>query len=187
LPNAAEQHFQGGENVKPSLIDTDILSLFFRNHSKVADRFASYLVQHKKINFSIITYYEIVSGLKHRDAYKKMSQFLEFASKNSVFPLTEKSVTVSGEIYAELRKEGNPLDDIDLLIAGTAIVNNMVLITRNKHNFERIRKLEVENWSSPYYGEPLDVLLGIFHDDGSFITFYYDSRRFEVLKDSEEK
>jgi len=41
--------------------------------------------------------------------------------------------------------------------------------------------------SSPYYGEPLDVLLGIFHDDGSFITFYYDSRRFEVLKDSEEK
>jgi len=133
--------------VKVSLIDTDILSLFFRNTSKIADCFASYLVQYKKINFSIITYYEIVSGLKHRDADKKMSRFLEFASKNTILPLTEKSVTISSEIYAELRKEGNPLDDIDLLIAGTAIANNMVLVTRNKHHFERIKKLKVEDWS----------------------------------------
>jgi len=133
--------------MRPSLIDTDILSLFFRNHSEVADRFTSYLAQYKKINFSIITYYEIVSGLKHRDAYNKMSQFLRFSSKNTVLPLTEKSVMISGEIYAELRKEGNPLDDIDLLIAGTAIAHNLVLITRNKHHFERIRRLEIENRS----------------------------------------
>ncbi len=133
--------------MRQSLIDTDILSLFFRNHSKVVDRFASYLARYKKINFSIITYYEIVSGLKHRDAHKKMSQFLRFASKNTVLPLTEESVMISGEIYAELRKKGNPLDDIDLLIAGTAVSDNMVLITRNKHHFERIRGLEVENWS----------------------------------------
>jgi tRNA(fMet)-specific endonuclease VapC len=133
--------------MRHSLIDTDILSLFFRNHLKVADGFRSYLARYKTINFSIITYYEIVSGLKHRDADKKMSRFLEFASKNTVLPLTEKSVTISSEIYAELRKEGNPLDDIDLLIAGTAIANNMILVTRNKHHFERIRRLEVENWS----------------------------------------
>jgi len=44
-----------------------------------------------------------------------MPQFLRFASKNTVLPLTEESVMTSGEIYAELRKEGNPLDDIDLI------------------------------------------------------------------------
>lgn len=94
--------------MKPSLIDTDILSLFFRNHSKVVDGFLSYLLQYKKINFSIITYYEIVSGLKHRDADKQMSKFLEFTSKNAVLPLTQNSAIISGEIYAELRKEGQP-------------------------------------------------------------------------------
>ncbi len=133
--------------MKPSMIDTDILSLFFRNHPKIAESFTSYLALYKKLSFSIITYYEIVSGLKHRDADNKLSRFLEFASKNTVLPLTTKSVTISSEIYAELRKCGKPLDDIDLLIAGTAIANQMVFVTCNKHHFERIKTLEIEDWS----------------------------------------
>jgi tRNA(fMet)-specific endonuclease VapC len=140
-------HSQGGQIVKPSLIDTDILSLFLRNHPDVPTHFASYLAQYKKINISIITYYEIMSGLKHRDAHKKTTLFLEFVSKNRVLPLTKHSATASSEIYAELRKEGRPLDDIDLLIAGVAIANKLVLVTHNKSHFERIRRLEIEDWS----------------------------------------
>jgi hypothetical protein len=33
---------------------------------------------------------------------------------------------------------------------------------------------------SPYFLETLDIILGIIVDDGSFLTFYYDSRRFEA-------
>ncbi|MGE0083848.1 MAG: type II toxin-antitoxin system VapC family toxin [Desulfococcaceae bacterium] len=134
--------------MKPSMIDTDILSLFLKNNPKVTDRFASYLALYKKVNLSIITYYEIISGLKHRDADKKLLKFIEFASKNTVLPLTKESVTISGEIYTELRKTGNPLDDIDLLIAGTALANKMIFVTRNKRHFERIRMLEIEDWST---------------------------------------
>jgi tRNA(fMet)-specific endonuclease VapC len=50
--------------MKPALIDTKILSFFFRNHSLVVECFQAYLKEHNKINISIITYYEIVSGLK---------------------------------------------------------------------------------------------------------------------------
>ncbi|MCP4113132.1 MAG: hypothetical protein GY749_47650 [Desulfobacteraceae bacterium] len=32
---------------------------------------------------------------------------------------------------------------------------------------------------SPYFSEPLDILLGILDSDGDFIHFYYDRRRFE--------
>lgn len=133
--------------MRPSLIDTDILSLFLRSHPEVTARFASYLARHRKVNISIITYYEIMSGLKHRDARKKTALFLEFASKNKVLPLTKQSVTASAGIYAELRKEGKPLDDIDLLIAGIAVANGLVLVTHNIGHFERIRKLEIEDWS----------------------------------------
>ncbi|MBF0231150.1 MAG: type II toxin-antitoxin system VapC family toxin [Desulfamplus sp.] len=66
---------------------------------------------------------------------------------NAVKQLTQNSATIFGEIYAELRKEERALDDIDLLIAGIAIENNMVLVTRNTNHFERINRLEVENWS----------------------------------------
>jgi hypothetical protein len=33
---------------------------------------------------------------------------------------------------------------------------------------------------SPYFLETLDIILGIVVDDGTFLTFYYDSRRFEA-------
>ena len=32
---------------------------------------------------------------------------------------------------------------------------------------------------SPYFREPLDIMLGVIDEDGHFLTFYYDSRRFE--------
>jgi hypothetical protein len=34
--------------------------------------------------------------------------------------------------------------------------------------------------ASPYYGEKLDLLLGILDDDNDFLCFHYDSQRFEL-------
>nr|VFK79869.1 MAG: tRNA(fMet)-specific endonuclease VapC [Candidatus Kentron sp. SD] len=122
--------------------------MFFRKHPQVTARFADYLARYKKIDLSIITYYEIISGLAHLDAHKKTAAFLEFVSMNRVLPLTERSVTLSAGIYADLRKVGKPLDDIDLLIAGVAMANNRVLVTHNRSHFERIEGLEIEDWRS---------------------------------------
>lgn len=47
---------------------------------------------------------------------------------------------------ARLRNLGLPISDFDLLIAATAIYNDMVLITRNIKEFERINNLKYENW-----------------------------------------
>ncbi len=93
-----------------------------------------------------------MSGLKHRDAHKKMASFLEFVSKNKVLPVTKHSVSISAEIYAKLRKEGKPLDDIDILIAGIAFANNLILVTHNRNHFERIKKLRIEDWSEKQTG-----------------------------------
>ncbi len=133
--------------MKPALIDTDILSRFLKGNTKVKEKFKNYLRTYNSINFSIITYYEILSGLKHKDANKQMNIFLEFASINIIFPLTIQSSENSAVIYADLRKKGTPVDDIDLLIAGIAIENNMIVVTNNTSHFERIEGLEVENWS----------------------------------------
>lgn len=74
--------------MKVALVDTNILSLFFRNQALVVEKFDTYIKEYGKINISIITYYEIVSGLKHRDAQKQLTFFLEFISYNTVLPLT---------------------------------------------------------------------------------------------------
>lgn len=36
-----------------------------------------------------------------------------------------------------------------------------------------------EEAGSPYYREPLDIILGLFDDEDEFLMFYYDKRRFE--------
>jgi tRNA(fMet)-specific endonuclease VapC len=133
--------------MKPALIDTNILSFFFRNHSLVVENFQSYLKVHSQINISIITYYEIVSGLKHRDAQKQLTSFLNFVSYHTVLPLTTTSTIISADIYANLRKKGTPVDDIDILIAGIAIANDLILVTNNLKHFQKIEGLEIEDWS----------------------------------------
>jgi tRNA(fMet)-specific endonuclease VapC len=47
--------------VKQALIDTDILSLFFRAHPRVVQTFETYLAEYSRINISILTCYEILS------------------------------------------------------------------------------------------------------------------------------
>jgi len=133
--------------LKKTLVDTDILSLFFRGNENVKTTFSKYLTKYESINISIITYYEIISGLKFRDSKKQLNSFLEFIEYNKILPLTETSSTISTELYADLRKRGDPIDDIDLLIAGIAIANDLVLVTHNEKHFTRIDKLELQDWS----------------------------------------
>lgn len=137
--------------MKPALIDTNILSFFFRNHRLVVQQFETYLQEHHQLNISIITYYEILSGLKHRDAQKQLTSFSEFISYHRILPLTTNSTTIAADIYANLLSKGTPVDDIDILIAGIAIANNLVIVTNNLKHFEKIEGLEIQDWSQEFF------------------------------------
>jgi len=132
--------------VRPALIDTDTISFFLRNQPNVVSHFREYLKEFESINLSIITYYEILSGLKYRDAHKQLAAFFEFVASNSMLPITKDSIEISADIYAELRNRGVLIDDIDILIAGIALSNDLVLVTHNTAHFERIDDLELEDW-----------------------------------------
>jgi tRNA(fMet)-specific endonuclease VapC len=130
----------------PSLVDTDILSEFFRGNTAVEKKFEEYLEEYNVINLSIITYYEILNGLLYKDARKYLQRFSAFVELNKVIPLTQRSVKISAEIYASLRKKGKVIGHTDTLIAGIAIANNLQLITNNTEHFLRIKELDVANW-----------------------------------------
>jgi tRNA(fMet)-specific endonuclease VapC len=78
----------GGDSMEPALIDTNIISMFMRGHPAVRDRFAAYVKEHDRINLSIITIYEALSGLKHRDAKKQTATFRALVEGSEVWPLT---------------------------------------------------------------------------------------------------
>jgi tRNA(fMet)-specific endonuclease VapC len=113
----------------------------------VVDACNLYCQEYRQLSFSLITYYEILSGLKHRDAQKQLDKFLRFSQLNQIILLSEESVAISAQLYADLRKKGTPVDDIDLLIAGVAMANNLVLVTHNQKHFSKIEGLELEDWT----------------------------------------
>ncbi len=129
-----------------ALIDTDILSYYFRGDTVVVDNFKKYLAKFDIIEISLITYYEIMSGLLYKNSLKQLEVFDDFVSENIVIALTEESCKISSEIYSKLRFNGELIDDIDLLIAGIAIENEMILVTNNENHFGRIPGLRIENW-----------------------------------------
>ena len=51
-----------------------------------------------------------------------------------------------GIIKAELESRGTRLADADILIAATALENDMTLVTGNTKHFDRIPGLIIENW-----------------------------------------
>jgi len=87
-----------------------------------------------------------MSGLRYKNAHKQLEIFDDFVSENIVIALTEESCKISSDIYSKLRIRGELIDDIDLLIAGIAIENEMTLITNNENHFGRISGLNIENW-----------------------------------------
>jgi len=131
-----------------ALIDTDILSYYFKGDPIVVSNFQKYLAQYDIIEISLITYYEIMSGLSYKSALKQLEIFNDFVTENIVIPATEESCKISSDIYSDLRIKGELIDDIDLLIAGIAIENELTLVTNNTNHFSRIKDLHLENWKN---------------------------------------
>ena len=133
--------------MKPSMLDTDILSEFLRGNSKVIAKVDEHLKEFGFISLSIITYYEILNGLLYKDARKQLTRFEDFVELNKVIPLTLRTAKIAATIQADLRKKGTEIGHTDTLIAGIAIASEMQLITNNTDHFKRIKGLEIANWT----------------------------------------
>lgn len=133
--------------MKPSLLDTDILSEFLRGNSKVIAKVDEHLKEYGFISLSIITYYEILNGLLYKDARKQMIRFEEFVELNKVIPLTLRMAKTAAAIQADLRKKGTEIGHTDTLIAGIAMTSELQLVTNNTDHFKRIKGLEITNWA----------------------------------------
>ena len=133
--------------MKPSLLDTDILSEFLRGNLKVITKVDEHLKEYGFISLSIITYYEILNGLLYKDAKKQMIRFEAFVELNKVIPLTLNMAKTAAAIQADLRKKGTEIGHTDTLIAGIAMTRELQLVTNNTDHFKRIKGLEIVNWT----------------------------------------
>ena len=130
-----------------ALLDTDTLSAVMRGAPPpVVAQAREYLAEHGVFTFSIITRYEILRGLKAKNATVQLQAFDRLCAGSQIVPLTDAAVVKASDIYAELRHRGAPIGDADVLIAASALVHGLAIVTNNERHFNRVSGLVVRNW-----------------------------------------
>jgi len=71
----------------------------------------------------------------------------DFLSGVAVLVVDADIARAFGEIKAQLRRQGNLIEDFDLLLAATAFANGLTLITNNSAHFGRVAGLILDNWA----------------------------------------
>lgn len=136
-----------------ALLDSDIVSLFFKGHPRVVENTRTYLLARTRpfLRISILSYFEILRGLEELVSRRRISEFDRWIGLNRVIPLDVEIVRIAAELYARTRRVGRPIADADLLIAATAIRHHWELVTNNERHFKPIPGLVVVNWTK---GQP---------------------------------
>lgn len=129
------------------LLDTSVIVEFLRGNPEVIDFISSETKSY--FTSSTICEAEIYDGVfreKKIDISKRAQQVKDFFEKlYTVIPFDSVQAQNAGKIRAELSKKGAKIDDLDVLIAAAAIVENCVLWTKNPKHFSRIENLEVKS------------------------------------------
>ena len=127
------------------LLDTDICIYVLRGHPVVRAHFEEQI--HNGIVVSVITLAELRYGAacsaKVDENQQVINNWLESVAVLDVTPAVAQVYAAS---KAALRKQGNLIEDFDLLIGATAITHDLTLITNNVSHFERIPGIMLDRW-----------------------------------------
>ena len=86
---------------------------------------------------------ELWAGVsKGKKSQRKKASVEEFLASLNVLPLNSESAKRSAEIEAELSTKGLIIDTEDMMIAGIAVANGEIIITKDAH-YTRISNLKV--------------------------------------------
>ncbi|MGI9037213.1 MAG: PIN domain-containing protein [Pyrinomonadaceae bacterium] len=61
--------------------------------------------------------------------------------------MNDNIIVKAADIYADLYRRGQIIGDADILIAATALENNLSVVTNNESHFRRITDLQILNWN----------------------------------------
>lgn len=84
------------------------------------------------------------SQYPRRSRAKQDAFFIRFAH----LPYDEAAADEFGRIRAHLETAGTPIGPYDMQIAAIALVHNLILVTHNIAEFNRVPALKIEDWET---------------------------------------
>ena len=96
---------------------------------------------------SEITFAELYYGAAYSKQPAKNFNLIDGLLENVNIITIFDAIPIYSKEKARLRKEGRPISDFDLFIGATAITENMIMVTQNILEFERLNGIILENWA----------------------------------------
>lgn len=128
------------------LLDTNIVSASLKRNIEIGLKITEIRRQGQFIGISGITYYEIQRGLLQSNATTKLALFQQFCHDYPILFLDDiKIFQKASEIHADLKSKGRIIQDADILIAATAIIHDLILVSHDS-DLTRVKDLQLENW-----------------------------------------
>jgi tRNA(fMet)-specific endonuclease VapC len=130
------------------LLDTSVYSQRLRKtaHPKVVERWSA--AGDASMAISVICEAEVLYGLEKKDAPRLWTEYRGFLqNKLLVLPMDRKVIETYAKTKAEIQSKGYTVGEFDLLIAATALANQLTLATLNIRDFSKVPRLQVEDWS----------------------------------------
>jgi predicted nucleic acid-binding protein len=122
----------------PVVIDTCVFVKHWRSKNKT-DTLLTKLLHTRKVYVSAVAKYEVLAGANEKDLEEWHQVFEDIA----VLAFDEATIESARMIFRQLKQENKIISLGDILIAATAMVNDLPLATLNRNHFERIRGLRM--------------------------------------------
>ena len=117
------------------VLDTSFLIDFFRDQS-----LQSYVPEEEKSAVTVISYFEIMAGIKRLRSKQEERFFQHFFGTVDILDVDTPSAEIASDITAKLSGLGIQVNAFDVLIAGTAIAHHASTIVTADRDFEEIAK-----------------------------------------------
>lgn len=128
------------------LLDTCVISDFVKDIGNTFQKIKT--LSPDEIAISSLTVMEIEYGLAlSPEKTKSFANILrEMIGSITIIPFDSSAAEKTALIRADLKKRGEPIGAYDYLIGATALHHNLILVTSNTKEFQRINGLNFEDW-----------------------------------------
>jgi tRNA(fMet)-specific endonuclease VapC len=128
------------------LLDTNTASYVIKgNFPRVRERLLR--VPMADVGISVVTEAELRFGVARRPESTALKSVVEeFLLRVEALPWNSEAARQYADIRAALENSGEPMGNMDLMIAAQAVAAGVVLVTHD-HGFRRVKGLRVEDWS----------------------------------------
>ena len=128
------------------LLDTNIcIYIINKKPESVIKKFDN--LNPDEIKISTITVAELeygVSKSKKRDQNRLALR--NFLSAFEIITFDTKDAEIFGIIRSDLENRGEPIGPYDMQLTAQALARDLVLVSNNTNEFNRVKKLKLENW-----------------------------------------